>query len=228
MLPCGSRIGAVLLVVLAAAPALAGEERISVTIRAYNLAEISQGHIATAERTVRRIFDAANLALRWRSCRMKSGPGRSAADACADAIGSLEIAIRIVRAPADYASRPHSLGFAYVPGDGTAPWLATVFADRLQVLADRHRLDLGTLLGRAMAHESGHLLQATNTHRRAGLMRAAWADPTLRLRDQWLFTRDDTREMHLQARARIAAGAPPPSHTALDAFVASTPAPRPR
>lgn len=55
------------------------------------------------------------------------------------------------------------LGFSYVSKVGTNV-LATVFADAVAKVAARDYVEPGTLLGRALAHEVGHLLLGTTDH----------------------------------------------------------------
>jgi len=47
------------------------------------------------------------------------------------------------------------------------------------LVAGRTGVDEATLLGRAVAHEIGHLLLGTSQHADAGLMRAHWSDREL-------------------------------------------------
>jgi hypothetical protein len=47
---------------------------------------------------------------------------------------------------------------------------AYIYLARVGALAQRRSLDVGVLLGRAVAHEVGHLLLAKMSHSRAGLM----------------------------------------------------------
>ena len=53
--------------------------------------------------------------------------------------------------------------------------LATIYFDRVMWLAHEAGTDSRVLLGRAIAHELGHLLLATTTHGPVGLMRAHWS-----------------------------------------------------
>ena len=57
----------------------------------------------------------------------------------------------------------------------------------------RTRADV--LLGRALAHEIGHLLLGTTPHASTGLMRALWSTATLKRdnADDWLFTPADAQ-----------------------------------
>ena len=58
--------------------------------------------------------------------------------------------------------------------------LATVFVDRTRRLAGDLGIDHQGLLGHTIAHELGHLLLATTTHAKAGLMRETWSREELR------------------------------------------------
>jgi len=53
------------------------------------------------------------------------------------------------------------------------------------------------LLGRAVAHEIGHLLMGTNQHSASGIMRARWSRCDLRRGqpDQWRFMRAEMMAM---------------------------------
>jgi hypothetical protein len=62
------------------------------------------------------------------------------------------------------------LGIA--PGAEAGGHVAYVFASRVEVLARRHAVDYGTLLGVVLAHEVGHVLLRGRPHASAGLMRA--------------------------------------------------------
>jgi hypothetical protein len=55
-------------------------------------------------------------------------------------------------------------------------WLATLFSDRIDQAAARVGVEPGTLLGRVLAHEVGHLLLGTDYHGDAGVMLGEWPD----------------------------------------------------
>jgi hypothetical protein len=92
--------------------------------------------------------------------------------------------------------------------------LATLYADRIAVMAAGSGLDLGTLLGRVMAHEIGHLLLGTTAHQPHGLMRARWSRSALQFRVglEWQFSRDDIERIdeNLERRKAHAALSPRP------------------
>jgi hypothetical protein len=71
--------------------------------------------------------------------------------------------------------------------------LATIYVDRVMLLAVLTGADAATLLGRAIAHEMGHLLLATNAHATHGLMRAVWSGEELRSErgSDWIFTKEE-------------------------------------
>jgi hypothetical protein len=79
--------------------------------------------------------------------------------------------------------------------------LATIYFDRVQWLAHESGTDSRVLLGRAIAHELGHLLLASTAHGAAGLMRALWSGEEIRrgsARD-WLFAPSELRAIRARA-----------------------------
>jgi len=89
------------------------------------------------------------------------------------------------------------LGFAVVDPDTHAGKMATVFHDQVQAVARRTGVARSELLGRALAHEVGHLLLGVRGHSRGGIMRAVWTDDELtRDRpDDWLFASADRQKL---------------------------------
>jgi hypothetical protein len=73
-------------------------------------------------------------------------------------------------------------------------------------LARSCQVDVRVVLGRAIAHEIGHLLLGTNGHAPTGLMREIWSRETLqrgRTHD-WVFTASDSQAMRDAVRTRLA------------------------
>ena len=89
------------------------------------------------------------------------------------------------------------LGFAVVDPDTRAGKMATVFHDQVQAVARRTGVARSELLGRALAHEVGHLLLGVRGHSRSGIMRAVWTDDELtRDRpDDWVFASADRQKL---------------------------------
>jgi hypothetical protein len=150
-------------------------------VRTYDNFGVTAEDMTRARAVAAVILQDAGLQAVWRDCSA----------GCADALGPGEVLLRIVEAPD--ATVAQSLGCALIDlrlGSGT---LATVYADRINELASRTGVKRGTLLGRAVAHEIGHLLLGTSGHSPAGLMRALWSDRELQ-RDvaaDWIFSLDD-------------------------------------
>jgi hypothetical protein len=81
-----------------------------------------------------------------------------------------------------------ALGDARVDEHTRSGVLATVYVDRVEELARAARVDVGMLLGRALAHELGHLLMG-GLHGVSGLMRPSWTREEVRRNAaaDWMF-----------------------------------------
>ena len=89
--------------------------------------------------------------------------------------------------------------------------LATIYLDRVQELAALAAVDESELLGRAIAHEIGHMLIGRPDHSRTGLMRAVWVSGELRrgVPTDWLFSGGEAAELRRQLASRMRAAEPP-------------------
>jgi len=134
-----------------------------VVVRIYDAVGVPSEVLERAHVTVDQTMKAVGIQPVWRPCR---------ADRCADPPKRDEIIVRIVhateRSPRDL------LGSSMVDLEGQSGTLATIYEDRVELLATEDHIDNGRLLGRAIAHEIGHLLLGTASHAQAGLMRACW------------------------------------------------------
>jgi len=152
------------------------------------------------------ILEAAGLDVTWVACdavfvrRGADGP-------CVAPLAANELAIRFLRLPPAQGNMDQvALGYSLVDTRLRAGSLATIYADRVAALAVTCHLDVRTLLGRAVAHEVGHLLLGTSDHAPAGLMRAAWSQNALRRErpGDWVFTPRHARAMRDAVRVRTA------------------------
>lgn len=168
------------------------------------------------------ILSRVELEVAWLECPPR-GLGWSGA-ACSAPPERGELIVRLVRASSDARRQyPHALGFSMVDTQTGVGTLATVFADRVDLIAHRARIDRGSVLGPAIAHEIGHLVLGTNQHSATGLMRERWTSAEFE-RDQpqdWQFTPTERDALHatLQARAagpRGPGGGGPNPHVLLD------------
>jgi hypothetical protein len=124
-------------------------------------------------------------------------------------LGGAELAVRLVTAPEPPAfARVLPLGYSLVDGGTQAGSLATIYLNRVRWLASASTADLATLLGRAIAHEIGHLLLGTPEHGVTGVMRAIWSRETLRNSRprEWLFSGHEARKMRASVTARTVPG----------------------
>ena len=140
-----------------------------VAVRVYNgLADFSDEDERTSLDVAKRVFSAALVDVAWTDCK----PGMCLTlepDA-------LKIRIIVSRQPGKQQSVV--LGNALVDSHASAGVLATVFIDRVERMARTVGIDYRVLLGRAIAHELGHLLLGTSKHG-SGLMREVWSPDEL-------------------------------------------------
>jgi hypothetical protein len=162
------------------------------TVRVYDTAGVSKAAMRAALDTAARTLRPADVEVTWLACASSSG-GR-----CMVPLGRGELMVRLVRSAHDSpADGDESLGTALVdPATGTGV-LATVYVDRVERLAARADGELGTLLGRAMAHEIGHLLMGRAAHAAHGLMRPRWtrAEVSRNATADWGFEMPELREI---------------------------------
>jgi hypothetical protein len=150
-------------------------------IRTYDTFGVPAREMTNARSVAALILHDVGLQAVWRDC----------STGCGDALGPGELLVRIVAAPEGVVAE--SLGCAVIDLQQGAGTLATVYADRVSVLASRAGVNAGTLLGRAVAHEIGHLLLGTARHSAGGLMRALWTDRELQraAAADWTFSAED-------------------------------------
>jgi len=167
-----------------------------VVIRTYQGSLVPSAARLAALAVASSILREAGLYVEWRTCEEEAGQGVS--DPCADSLGPKELMIRFLRCPlSPNKAGQVPLGTSVIDTHAAAGSLATIYVDRVARLARDSRTEIDTLLGRAIAHEIGHLLLGTPSHPPTGLMRAVWSTPALQRDDtgDWLFTPRDARSM---------------------------------
>lgn len=149
-----------------------------VVIRTYNYAALSAGELAAARSEAGRIFTSAGISLAWTECRV---PGESAGAPCTEPLlVGRDLMLRLVeRAPVS-ADRIVPLGESMLDREQRGGVLMTIDLFPVRAVARRASTSWPTLLGRAIAHEIGHLLLGSAEHPRLGLMRALWSHDELR------------------------------------------------
>jgi hypothetical protein len=169
----------------------------ALSVRVYDNADLPRAAMRTALEVASQALRPADLEITWIACSTSSG-GR-----CMEPLGRGELVVRLVRSPKQVADGADaSLGTAMVdPATGTGV-LATVFVDRVERLARTSDGDVGTLVGRAMAHEIGHLLMGKSEHAGVGLMRPRWtrAEVTRNTKTDWRFSRTELEAIRSRVR----------------------------
>jgi hypothetical protein len=194
-----------------AAPDLRADQP-RVVIRLYDTAAVGDAARANAMRTAAAIVQDAGITVEWRDC------SRGGAEyPCRTVRGARDLVVRIMPT---YVPRPRlpeasvstretfsepdlQLGFAAVDSATHIGVMATIYHDRVLTVTRRASVDYGELLGRAMAHEIGHLLLHVAGHSPTGLMRAVWTDAELtqNRREDWVFAPAERRQLRAASAA---------------------------
>jgi hypothetical protein len=169
------------------------------TIRIYDGFGVPAADLHTAIRTASNTLADAGIVTDWIECRADP-----AADRCSRVTGESELVVRLSRAPGG-RDAGDALGNAAVDTLMREGALATLYADRIAAHAAAAGADPGTLLGRAAAHEIGHLLMGTTGHAQRGLMRAHWsqADLQRRFEREWRFSAAEAQQLRDRVAARM-------------------------
>jgi hypothetical protein len=191
-------------------PAFAAETLWSeIVVRVYDSSGARGSERRAALAIAAAIVAPAAVELVWRMCDASGRPGSHSssrrADPCQEPLGPRELALRLLRSVTVDTYRPDlALGNALIDNDVGAGVLATVYIDRVDWVAGRTGVDRSTLLGRAIAHELGHLLMATSVHHRRGLMRGVWTSSEIRRRREhdWAFEPEEIDAIKARMFAR--------------------------
>jgi hypothetical protein len=174
----------------------------AVAIRAYNYAGVSAGQLAGARAEAEHIFRNARISLEWIECRV---PGAAEGAACTEPLlAGRDLMLRLVDRPPAQGERVVALGESMLDREARGGVLMTIDLFPVRTVAGRASLGIPTLLGRAIAHEIGHLLLGSAEHSRLGLMRALWSHDELRgLRPaHWGFSAREAAQMRQTLRGR--------------------------
>jgi hypothetical protein len=177
----------------------------SVVIRTYEYAILPSETLVTARIEAEQIFRSAHIAVKWIDCWV---PGKTAGAACTEALSSRrDLLLRLVdRRPADLVAseRVLALGESMVDREERGGVLMTVDLFPVRTIAERTGGVMAVLLGRAIAHEIGHLLLGTAQHARLGLMRAFWSHDEMRGERpaNWGFSAREAAQMRQTLRGR--------------------------
>ena len=132
---------------------------------------------------------------------------RAGGEPCTDPLlPGRDLMLRLIDRIPDTASttRIVALGESMVDRDERTGVLMTVDLFPIRAIAARASTRTAVLLGRAIAHEIGHLLLGSAEHARLGLMRALWSNDELRgLKPaNWGVSRREAAQMRQALRGR--------------------------
>jgi hypothetical protein len=156
------------------------------------------------------IVSGASVEVVWRTCTGTSARHASPdshPDPCRSPLAAGELALRIASSGAvfDNETTTMPLGEALIDTKARAGVFATVYADRVKWMAAQTGVDPHELLGRAIAHELGHLLMATSAHGTKGLMQPVWSPSQVRRQQKhdWSFEPQEIAAIKARARRQL-------------------------
>ena len=172
----------------------------TIFIRSYNNFGVPAADLAAAREHAQAILQEAGLNVVWTDCWVGDRRQAPGAPRCQEPVGG-DIVLRLQKTGDADRSKFVSMGFSLVGIAGAAPFLATVYVDRVESVARGAGIDARRVLGLAIAHEIGHVLLNSNSHAPSGLMRADWSRTELRRKDAaaWQFL--DGEAAHVRSAA---------------------------
>jgi hypothetical protein len=182
------------------------EAQSDISIRVYNYAKVERRILVGAQKEATRILGQAGIATAWLDCPLEPAEFEDH-PACQQPLGPADIVLRLIPGsmekglPFDHSK----VGFAFLTKEGPRGSLAGVFYQRIFALTRGDDFALGVGLGRAAAHEIGHLLLRSEGHTARGIMRANWSGRDFRGRTEILsFTPDQASKMRAEVENRQA------------------------
>ncbi len=172
----------------------------SLLVRIYDNVGVLGSELASALRTTHEILRRADLNADWVQCRSRrDGPMPAV---CDQALSSGDVVVRLIVGSEGESGERRALGYSLFDANGVSGF-ATVYVDRVDWLAKRAQYPRAPVLGRAIAHEIGHLILRSNAHTDTGLMREVWtAEQVVRnRREDWTFSADQSGDLR---NARLA------------------------
>lgn len=140
---------------------------LALTIRLYDLTGLPAGTWQKAIGVASTTLEQAGIDAQWVDCAAVAPAGH-----CQEALTAVELVLRVRDAPLHRGTQ--ALGDAIVDPRAGRGTVATLYANRIAATAARSGVDTSVVLGRALAHEVGHLLLGNPSHSPTGLMRAHW------------------------------------------------------
>src|SRR5687768_6121264 len=165
----------------------------TVTVRVYKTS-LRPSEFRSASERAARVLRAAGIAVSWVQCWSGGHAQVSLSADCERPLTQSDFIVHLIHAAdPNSASHPESLGFSLIDEQAGTGTVATVYTDRVAMLARKAGVNGVDLLALAMAHEIGHLLLGTSQHAARGLMRERWSHTEVRRRlsQDWSFSVDE-------------------------------------
>lgn len=174
-----------------------------IIVRSYNNFGVPAADLAAARQHADAVLQQAGVNVMWQDCWVGAGDAASMSARCDAPVGT-DIVLRLQKSGEPGRSKFVSMGFSLVGLRDAAPFLATVYVDRVESVAKGASTDASRVLGLAIAHEIGHVLLDSNSHAPGGLMRADWSRNELRRKDDsaWQFLENEAARVRAAATSR--------------------------
>ena len=199
---------------------------ITLVVRLYDNGALTDTQRSAVIQTANEILAASNIPTSWPDCappkprpkeRVVEPSATGTAFTCHRPLKAGHVAIRLIReAMPAHNEGDLPLGYSLLDPAASAGRFANIYLDRVELVAARAGVDPHVMLGRAIAHEIGHLLLGSPRHAERGLMRALWsrAELAANVASDWRFTEAEG------ARMRLALNRREPAHADADLQVA--------
>ncbi len=179
-------------------------EAITITLRVYDYVRMNRAALLAAEGEATAILAQTGLEARWVDCPTSQAELDSYPD-CLSTWKANDFVLRVLpKAMVELRAKWQEALGSTPECDAVGTCTISIFHDRVKSMAEGANATLPVLLGRAMAHEIGHLLLGANSHSRTGIMRASWSGRDLSLdgRPYLLFTPEQSRQMKTRLAER--------------------------
>ena len=191
-----NRIAMLILLATSAAHAQLDSAGVEVPVRIFDLSGQPDDQRRVALDTATAVMATAGVRVAWKACASAGIPGVS----CNSPLGGTERVVRLLPTSPSWSRQEGApMGHSVVDSRLESGVLATIYADRVSWMASRAAINPAVLLGRAMAHELGHLLLGAS-HSSAGIMRRCWTAKDLRWDSpgDWQFTKEQVSVLGLR------------------------------
>jgi len=168
---------------------------------------VRPAELAAATETATRLFRRSGIDVVWLQCWSDPGAVIPRPDPCQRPLEPTEVIMHVVAGVAGTDESGDALGSALIDPSEPVAHVAHVYPARVSALARDGWIEASDLLGRAMAHEIGHLLMRSTGHASTGLMRARWTIDELRRNRplDWAFSKNEEEAMR-EALAQLESG----------------------